>query len=84
MRINMDQCIHAVCFMQNFCTWGIYQFTAELETEENREQSSHMSDGDSEIQHFLELLLAPTSDSESESVGETDNESNSNNEMLSD
>ena len=61
----------------------IVQDTAELETEENRGQP-HLSDSDREMQNFLELLLAPTSDSESESGSETDNESNSDTDMLSD
>jgi hypothetical protein len=51
--------------------------TAELETEENQGQA-HMSDGDREMQRFLEILLAPTNDSDSESVSESDDE------MLSD
>ena len=61
----------------------IVQDTAELETEENRGQP-HLSDSDREMQNFLELLLAPTSDSESEPGSETDNESNSDTDMLSD
>ena len=56
--------------------------------EENRGQP-HTSDSDNETQHFFECLLAPTSgsesDSESDSVGETDEcNSDVNNEMLSD
>ena len=58
------------------------QNNADLEMEENRGQPQ-TSDGDNKTQHFLELLLAATSDSESESVGETD-ESNSDNDILSD
>ena len=57
----------------------VAQDVAELETEENREQP-HTSDGESEMEHFIQFLLAPTSDSQSE----TNNESNSENEMLSD
>ena len=50
------------------------QDTAQLETEESRGQQD-TSDGDSELQSFFEFMLAPASDSESESVGETDNDS---------
>ena len=57
----------------------VAQDVAELETEENREQP-HTSDSESEMEHFIQFLLAPTSDSESE----TNNESNSENELLSD
>ena len=53
----------------------VAQDVAELETEE-----PHTSDGESEMEHFIQSLLAPTRDSESE----TNNESNSENEMLSD
>ncbi len=35
--------------------------TAELKTEENK-GLAHMSDGDREMQRFLEILLAPTND----------------------
>lgn len=59
------------------------QDTAELETEQNSRQS-HTSNVDSEMQYILEFLLAPTSDSESESVSEAGSESNGGNEMLSD
>ena len=55
----------------------------QLETEESRVQQD-TSDGDSELQNFLEFFLAPTSDTESESEDEMDNESNSDTDMLSD
>ena len=60
------------------------QDAAELETEENRGQMAHMSDGNKEMQHFLELLLAPASNSDSESASDIDTDSRSDDEMLFD
>ena len=59
------------------------QDAAELETEKNRGQMAHVSD-DKEMQRFLELLLAPASNSDSESASDIDTDSRSDDETLFD
>lgn len=77
-------CLHCSNLPNVSKTKNTDQDAAELDTEENRGQMAHVSDGDREMQLFLQLLLAPASDSDSESASDTDNDSKSDDEMLSD
>ena len=76
-------CLHCSNLPNVSKTKNTDQDAAELDTEENRGQMAHVSDGDREMQLFLQLLLAPASDSDSESASDTDNDSKSDDEMLS-